>query len=731
MSDTPAITVNPETWLGAELNHVWLLAEFNLRQFQRAHLRPQPDSPQMAEIEGIFAARRAARGASAAAPADENELLRALGDSQARRDELRKVSPIGRLGTGLGLRTMEIETLIVALAPHIDAPLADVLALLRGAQARRGVDLALIAQLFRLKRADRIALLDVVDPDRPLLSWRMVQVMPPESAEAYGSVMYRAIQPTFDVLSVLSERSDLSPTLSRCATLTRHAGNLDDLALDPPMRERLQRVCDGARHAEAQGRLDSWPWILLWGPRGIGKGELAGRMAGAAGRPLLMFNPNVGDRALFEDLIRRAQREALLRGAILYVGPMTLDFLADAGLNFAAAMSNYPGAAVLGVQTMQPPRLKLDHPVQEVELKLPTEPVRLELWQRAVPNPSPDVDLPKLARGFHMTPGEIADIAREANLIANNEDGRLVGHGDLRAGVERRLRNELGEMARKINVAPKWSDLVLSDEDMQRIKEFISRKLYADKVYNDWGFGDRIGYGRGIIALLSGPPGTGKTMLAGLIAKDLDLELYQVDLSIVVSKWIGETEKQLGKVFDQAERAHAVLLFDEADALFAKRTEVTTANDRYGNLAVNYLLQRLEQYTGIAVLTTNKEAVVDEALQRRLSLHLHMRVPEQPERERLWHSFLPDKAPRADDLDFSALSQDYELSGGYIKNAMVRAAFLSVSQDQPIGMDNLRRAAILELEDMGRLAMRLDPSVGGDKGSASSLTGDTVDFSEG
>ncbi len=533
-----------------------------------------------------------------------------------------------------------------------------------------------------------------------------------------------------DQLRLEEMRKNLVRTQKEMKKLRDYVLESDDTVVSAAVHDCLEGLIRQNRRVNY--RVEPPPALAatVTGDDGV-RGAGGGGGGGPPGRPLLMFNPNVGDRALFEDLIRRAQREALLRGAILYVGPMTLDFLADAGLNFAAAMSNYPGAAVLGVQTMQPPRLKLDHPVQEVELKLPTEPVRLELWQRAVPNPSPDVDLPKLARGFHMTPGEIADIAREANLIANNEDGRLVGHGDLRAGVERRLRNELGEMARKINVAPKWSDLVLSDEDMQRIKEFISRKLYADKVYNDWGFGDRIGYGRGIIALLSGPPGTGKTMLAGLIAKDLDLELYQVDLSIVVSKWIGETEKQLGKVFDQAERAHAVLLFDEADALFAKRTEVTTANDRYGNLAVNYLLQRLEQYTGIAVLTTNKEAVVDEALQRRLSLHLHMRVPEQPERERLWHSFLPDKAPRADDLDFSALSQDYELSGGYIKNAMVRAAFLSVSQDQPIGMDNLRRAAILELEDMGRLAMRLDPSVGGDKGSASSLTGDTVDFSEG
>src|SRR6185436_1682429 len=211
---------------------------------------------------------------------------------------------------------------------------------------------------------------------------------------------------------------------------------------------------------------------------------------------------------------------------------------------------------------------------------------------------------------------------------------------------------------------------------------------------------------KGMIALFSGPPGTGKTMLAGLIAKELDLDMYQVDLAQVVSKWVGETEKQLAKVFDQAERAHAVLLFDEADSLFAKRTEVKSSNDRYGNLAVNYLLQRLEAYSGVAILTTNKEAALDEALRRRLSLHLHLDVPKPPERERLWLSMMPSKAPSARNLNFKALAKEYEITGGYIKNIVLRAAFLAASEGVPINMGLLRRAAALEMEDMGRLVSR-------------------------
>jgi SpoVK/Ycf46/Vps4 family AAA+-type ATPase len=262
-------------------------------------------------------------------------------------------------------------------------------------------------------------------------------------------------------------------------------------------------------------------------------------------------------------------------------------------------------------------------------------------------------------------------------------------------------------------VTARWEDLVLPPDDVDRVREFIGRAVYNHQVYEEWGFGCRVGYGKGMVALFSGPPGTGKTLLAGLIGNELDLDVYQVDLSCVVSKWLGETEKQLGRVFDQAQRAHAVLLFDEADSLFGKRTQTETSQDRYANLAVNYLLQRLEQYSGIAVLTTNRPAGLDEALQRRLSLHLRFDMPERDERMRLWRSLLPQEAAVADDVDFSRLATEFELTGGYIKNVTVRAAFLASGQGRAIDMGLLRRAAALELEDMGRVVQRVATSRNG------------------
>jgi SpoVK/Ycf46/Vps4 family AAA+-type ATPase len=254
-----------------------------------------------------------------------------------------------------------------------------------------------------------------------------------------------------------------------------------------------------------------------------------------------------------------------------------------------------------------------------------------------------------------------------------------------------------------MNAQTRRADLVLPDDAMARFDEFVARGRHADRVWTRWGFGARVGYGTGMVALFSGPPGTGKTMLAGLIARELGLELYAVDLSQVMSKWIGETEKQIVNLFDSAERAHAVLLFDEADSLFAKRTEVDGASDLYGNSAVNCLLQRLEQYRGVAVLTTNKEASLDEALKRRVQLHLRLEKPDEDERARLWRSLLPASAELAESIDFRSLARRFELTGGHIKNAAVRGAFLAAAEGGLITNERLQRAATLELEDLGRV----------------------------
>jgi len=678
---TPDVT---SQWLTVELDRLWHLGERAYRALQRAQLRPQSNHPMVAELEAILAARARAR-------------TEVPGEQVADLPGLRKQTLFGRVVENLQLRPLEAETLLVTMAPHLDPALATMFNHVKGpCVGRRGVDLELIAQLLHLRGKDRVALLDALDPERPLLRWRLIGVQPAESFEAYTSMSLCALRPTFDVVSLLCGRRDLAPELSRHATLGPPRTTLERLRLDADARAEIARVCRAA--AKSTGRYD----IVLWGGAGAGKRTVASCIAGSAGRLLLALDLAQVERARLDDVLSCAQREALVRDALLYVGPLAGAMLDDGGATISTRLRYFRGSLVLGVETTRPPRLMLTHPVTELHVRAPSTAVREQLWHDALASESlaADVQLPDLASSFHLTPGEIECCARDALVSTQYEH---VGHVDVRRAIERRLRNDLGELAQRITRRGSWSDLVLPPQHMARLEELISRKRHQETVYGTWGFGERVGYGRGLIALLSGPPGTGKTMLASLIAQALDLELYQIDLGLVVSKWVGETEKQLGRVFDNAQRAHAVLLFDEADSLFAKRTDVKQANDRFANMATNYLLQRLEQYTGVAVLTTNKDTALDEALHRRLTLHLRLDLPEVAERQRLWQSFLPARTPTESDIDLDALAQEFELSGGYIKNAALRAAFLAASAGVPVGMDLLRLASALELEDMGRV----------------------------
>ena len=242
-----------DQWLAAELNRIWLVSERALRAFQRAQIRPQPGHPSLAEVEAILAARRTSRlGTSKAEPEDETALTRAIEELDAKLASLRAEAMIGRLITNLELRPLEIETLVVTMAPHLDAPLSDIFNVLKGPNGgRRGVDLALVAQLFRLKRADRVALLDALDPERPLLRWRMIQVLTNEAFEAFSSMTHRALRPTFDLVSTLCGRSELAPELTRFAALVREKASLDDLRFEPAMRAEIEALCEAVTRSGA------------------------------------------------------------------------------------------------------------------------------------------------------------------------------------------------------------------------------------------------------------------------------------------------------------------------------------------------------------------------------------------------------------------------------------------------------------------------------------------------
>lgn len=397
---------------------------------------------------------------------------------------------------------------------------------------------------------------------------------------------------------------------------------------------------------------------------------------------------------------RALAREARLQGGVLVL--LDADTLAAERFEeLVREISPLIDEHLVLTTGIEPPKIELhDRPLRIVKVESPTHEQLVRAWGLALGQGTAE-DAELLADAYPMAPGLIFRAGEAANVQAT---GRAIEPNDVFEGIRSVVDTSLNRYCRRVNVTQTWNDIVLPADHRQSVRELVARIRERRRVYEQWGFGSKLGKGLGVCALFSGPPGTGKTMIAGLIAQELGLELYQVDLSRVVSKYIGETERNLAALFDAAEAAFAIVLFDEADALFGKRTEVKSSNDRYANFETNFLLQRLESYTGVCLLTSNHESNMDPAFQRRLALHLRFATPDVDERERLWRSLLPEAAPRTATIDFAALARTFELSGGHIRNAALRAAFLAASENTAITHTHLEAAARLECETLGKLA---------------------------
>jgi SpoVK/Ycf46/Vps4 family AAA+-type ATPase len=343
-----------------------------------------------------------------------------------------------------------------------------------------------------------------------------------------------------------------------------------------------------------------------------------------------------------------------------------------------------------------------------VRWPVPATASRRELWVDALGDDASTLqaeELDQLALRYRLGAGGIIGGAAAARALRESRDAasKLNMH-DLQEGIRNNIAERLGDLATRVEVGQTWDDLVLPPDTLEDVKALIARVQHAHQVYEKWGFKQKMPRGIGVAALFSGLPGTGKTMVAGLLARELDLELYQIDLSKVVSKWVGETEKQLAKIFEAADAGHALLLFDEADSLFAKRTEVKSAVDRYANLEVNYLLQRIESFGGVTILTTNLDTSIDPALKRRLAAHIVFQTPELAESMALWRRMLSVSAPVVEPLQLEKLARTYEaMTGANIRNAVLAAAFSAASEGNAISQSHLERAARGEYRAMGRV----------------------------
>jgi hypothetical protein len=333
----------------------------------------------------------------------------------------------------------------------------------------------------------------------------------------------------------------------------------------------------------------------------------------------------------------------------------------------------------------------------------------VDLWQEVLNGDGQATPPDALAATatFRLNPHQIlrAAWATRAHAAAN---GGKVDAEAVRAGARAQNGGGLEALARRVHPRAQADDLILAEPAVGQVLEVATRARWRHRVVDEWhmrGLGTR---GNGITALFSGPSGTGKTLAAEVIAGSLGLDLYVVDLSSVVNKYVGETEKNLERIFSGAQGLNGVLFFDEADALFGKRSAVSDGHDRYANIEVAFLLQRMEQFDGISVLATNLSANLDDAFSRRIDVRVTFPQPEAPERRRLWARHLPPSLPVADDVDVDFLAGAFRLTGGDIRNVTVAAAYAAAGSESAVGMEHIVRATAREYRKLGRLCTEED-----------------------
>ena len=449
---------------------------------------------------------------------------------------------------------------------------------------------------------------------------------------------------------------------------------------------------------------------LLTGPVGAGKERTANAVATLLGNNLLSADlPSLLtlDADDLQTHLADLFREARLGNDFVYFRCERLPEFITGSQQIVLESFFSRERFLVGVEEVKLWLIQLTTGWPQIAIPLPDHEHRTEIWTQAYidekrrPN---EEAIETIARRYEMSEPQIRQAAAEARRISVAARRKRIDLNDLEKACRTYCAHKLSDLADLVPPSTfKPEQLILPDAERVKFDEVLLYANAQDTIYTDWGFGARFPYGRGLSVLFYGPPGTGKTMAASIIANYLGLDLFRVDLSRIMNRYVGETEKNLARVFDEAERGHVMLLFDEADSLFAKRTSVKSTNDRYANLEVAYLLQRMENFEGVTVLTTNIEANLDDAFKRRIRYRIYFPMPDAKTRGKLFESLLPKAAPVRPNIPFDLLGEHFEISGGHIKQAVLKAAFYAKRDNTDIGLAQLTEATISECRELGML----------------------------
>ncbi len=626
--------------------------------------------------------------------------------------------PITHLKNCFNLTKFEADILLICLSSLYNMGYEKVFAYLQNDASQKHLSIQLIDRMFTETFEECCRNRDSFSTHMPLLKWRMLKTNEGQYRGPFLPSMPLVIDDR--IAAFLTGSSYLDSGTSLCLSVLESYQTFDELLLEEDLKLRLKNLTDYFRQPLSNGINHI---ITLYGPSGSGKKHCAAIVAKSINRPLLSLRlaPILNDYGVFRETVTRVIREILILGAGLLIEDFDLlsvenkhmavfrDYLLEhlqdyCWLCFLISSNRDSGPG----QLVKARDIRLHFPIPKFSL-------RVEIWNRVLKEQNISnlmTSSSELANRFKFNESQIR------NAIATAQDdsfsrlinGKSILEEDLLMGCWGQCNQELSKLAQKIDSKSCWDDLILPQEQSKLLQEVCSHFKYKNVVYSQWGFNEKVLYGKGLSILFSGPSGTGKTMAAGIIAHDLKLELYKIDLSTVVSKYIGETEKNLSRIFNEAETSNAILFFDEADALFGKRSEITNAHDRYANIETSYLLQKMEEYEGITILASNLRQNLDQAFLRRMQFIIEFPFPDKKLRERLWKGIFPVKAPLETNIDYDFLASRLKLSGGNIKNIAIGASFFAAEENSNIEIRHIMLAAKREYVKLGMSFLKSDMS---------------------
>ena len=622
-----------------------------------------------------------------------------------------------------GLTKFEEEVIIICLAPELDKKYEKLYSYLNDDITQKNPTLDLILNLTCKNKEEKMLARSFLSKQATLFKENILQIIDDEQNKT--TFPSSSVKLDERIVNFLLEMSVGEPSIETFSKLHTSNKSIKHIVMDKittSLNPIITRYLDGKSSSEKL-------LINFYGPKGCGKKSTAQSLCVNHNFPLLSIDLKeiVRQDLPFESSLRKSFREALLKGAALYLD--NLDAISEnnekqISINSVIKMiQDFPWIVFASTEIPWNSEGLIENSLfLPIKFSKPNYPERKRIWENIVKLTTdvsfePKIDFSMLANKFSFTQNQIIDAINYAKNLALSRDNNdpKITLDDLYESCKSLSSKDLAVLAKKIEPHYTWKDIVLPNRTIRILEDLCNHVKNKQLVYHDWGFDKKFSLGKGLIVLFKGETGTGKTMASEVIANELNLDMYKIDLSGVVSKYIGETEKNLNKIFSHAESSNAILFFDEADALFGKRSEVKDAHDRYANVETNYLLQKIDEYDGIVILATNFQKNIDTAFTRRMNFIVDFPFPESKHRLQIWQNSFPKETKIEKDVDFKFLTNNIKLSGGNIKNIVVNSAFIAAENSQSISMENIIQAIKQEYQKMGK------PIVKGEFGKYSEL----------